>query len=150
LQALRECPSAFLSSYEEECNISPATIAGRLAPTSGERVFGAFAENSLVGVVGLRREEARKFSHKGYLWGMYVLSEHRNLGVGMQLVLRAFEFAESVPGLRQVNLIVTATNKTAIRLYESVGFLPYGIERNSMFVDGEFYDEVLMARPIQS
>jgi RimJ/RimL family protein N-acetyltransferase len=149
LQALRECPAAFLSSYEEECNTPPETIAGRFAPNPHGRTFGAFMENSLVGIVGLKREQARKFSHKGYLWGMYVMPEHRNLGTGRQLVLQALKFAESVPGLRQVNLFVTAANKAAITLYESVGFLPYGIERDSMLVDGEFYDEVLMVHRVQ-
>ena len=138
LQALRECPTEFLASCEDECNTSSATIAGRIAPTSDERTFGAFTENSLVGVVGVKREQARKFAHKGYLWGMYVVPEHRNRGVGRQLVLQALAFAESVPGLRQVNLFVTATNKAAITLYESVGFLPYGINETPCLSTANF------------
>lgn len=149
LQALQECPTAFLSSYEEECDTPVETIADRLAPTATQRIFGAFVENSLVGIVGLRREEVRKSSHKGYLWGMYVMPGHRHLGVGRQLVLQALHFAASVPGFRQVNLFVTASNRTAIRLYETIGFRPYGIERNSMYVDGKFHDEVLMVCRVQ-
>ena len=43
LEALRECPSAFSSSYEEEFEIPITVIAGRLAPESGRDMFGAFS-----------------------------------------------------------------------------------------------------------
>jgi RimJ/RimL family protein N-acetyltransferase len=104
----------------------------------------------LVGIVGLCREERQKSSHKGYLWGMYVAREHRYRGIGRTLVLQALQFAASVPGFLQVNLFVIATNEPAVRLYESVGFQPYGLERNSICVAGEYYDEILMARTLRS
>ena len=89
-QALRlrghvECPAAFASSYEEECDTPIAAVAERLAPRS-DGTLGASMAQDLVGVVGVRREEPRKLSHKTYMWGMYGALHARNAGVGRALV----------------------------------------------------------------
>ena len=46
---------------------------------------------------------------------------------------------------RQVQLSVTANNAAARQLYASLGFEEYGLEREALCVNGELYDEVLMA-----
>ena len=58
LAALRECPTAFSSSYEEECDIPLARAAERMAPDRDHAIFGAFDGQDLVGTVGLQRERA--------------------------------------------------------------------------------------------
>jgi hypothetical protein len=63
LQALRECPTAFSSSYEEECDRPLALVAERLTPTAGHAVFGAFAAETLAGIVGVHREEHTSCGH---------------------------------------------------------------------------------------
>ena len=55
LAALRECPTAFSSSYEEECDIPLARRAQRMAPDRDNAIFGAFDGKHLVGTVGLHR-----------------------------------------------------------------------------------------------
>jgi ribosomal protein S18 acetylase RimI-like enzyme len=117
LQALRECPSAFSSSYEEEFEIPITAIAGRLAE-SGRDMFGAFSETELVGTIGFGREGARKLAHKGFIRGMYVSPAFRNQGIGRQLVSHVLQHAASLSGLHQVTLTVTASNVAAIGLYE--------------------------------
>ena len=52
--------------------------------------------------------------------------------------------ASRMQGVRQVNLGVNAVNAPAIRLYESLGFTSFGVERGFMSLDGELYDEVHM------
>jgi hypothetical protein len=42
LAALRECPTVFSSSYEEECDIPLARRAERMAPDRDNAIFGAF------------------------------------------------------------------------------------------------------------
>ena len=37
-------------------------------------------------------------------------------------------------------------NEQARRLYTSLGFVEYGLERNALKQDGRYYDEVLMAK----
>ena len=148
LLALRECPTAFSSSYEEECDIPLTSVAESLAPAPDSAVFGAFDDGRLVGVVGLQRERHRKLSHKAFVWGVYVAPAFRKRGLGRRLLRAALDHAAAMPGLRQVSLGVNVANSAAIALYESLGFQPYGIEKGFLLVDGVLHDEIHMSRGI--
>jgi ribosomal protein S18 acetylase RimI-like enzyme len=76
---------------------------------------------------------------------MYVDSEHRGRGVGRALLEALIERARALPDLRQIQLSVTASQAAARRLYESLGFVPYGREPASLRVGDEFIDEDHMA-----
>jgi len=144
LAALRDVPSAFGSSYEEEKDFTASTLEGRLQLKPDRGIFGAFEAAKLVGLVGLGREDRRKFEHKALLWGMYVTPQARGKGIGRALLLEALALARSVPAIRQVNLSVNAGNAPAIQLYESVGFKKFGFEPGAMLIDGELHDEMQM------
>ena len=150
LAALRECPSAFASSYEEELQTSLSVIATRLCATEDRCVLGAWWDADLVGMVGLQREELRKLAHKAFIWGMYVAPGARRRGVGRQLIDHALLRAASMNGVRQVNLGVNAANVEAIALYEAAGFTSFGLERAFMLVGGELHDELHMVRNIEA
>jgi RimJ/RimL family protein N-acetyltransferase len=145
LEALRESPTAFSSSYEDERDRDVAKIAERISPDGLGVVFGAFEGGQLIGLAGFRREGGRKREHKGFIWGMYVTPTHRRRGVGRQLVESVLSHASSLPGLRRVNLGVNAANSQAIALYEATGFRSYGVERAFLIVDGVEQDEVHMS-----
>jgi RimJ/RimL family protein N-acetyltransferase len=144
LAALEESPTAFASSYEEEREFSQTFVEERLAAKPDRGSFGAFEGSELVGIIVLGREGHRKLEHKALIWSMYVVPEARGKGIGRALLMSALELARSVPGIRQVNLCVTANNSTAIDLYKSVGFEVFGHERGAMLVDGELHDEIHM------
>jgi RimJ/RimL family protein N-acetyltransferase len=146
LQGLQEYPSAFASSYEEECGTLVSEVAQRLAPTADHCVLGAFEDAKLIGVTGLARETHRKLAHKAFIWGVYVAPEWRQRGIGRQLVERALEHAAAMPGVRQINLGVNVANRAAIALYESLGFQLFGVERGFMLVEGKLLDENHMVR----
>lgn len=150
LQGLLECPSAFASSCDEERNLPSEMLATRLTETPDQFILGAFDGSSLVGVVGLMRERHRKLAHKAFIWGMYVAPAFRRRGVGRQLLEGVLFRAESIPGLRQLNLGVNADNQAAKSLYDSLGFRAFGLERGFMVVDGELQDEVHMTRTLGS
>lgn len=46
--------------------------------------------------------------------------------------------------LRRLNLTVVSGQKSAIALYESLGFVAYGIEKEVFEARGLFFDEILM------
>ena len=146
LSALRECPEAFGSSFEEESDIPIAVVSDRIAATANHCLFGAFDQADLVGCIGLRRETKRKLAHKALVWGMYVAPSYHSKGIGRQLLAEALQLAESMAGLRQVKLSVTAANAAAITLYESMGFRSFGVELNSLLLDGVFHNEIHMVR----
>ncbi|HEY3517187.1 MAG TPA: GNAT family N-acetyltransferase [Gammaproteobacteria bacterium] len=148
LAALRECPTAFSSSYEEECAIPLARRAERMAPDRDHAIFGAFDGENLVGTVGLHRESGRKLAHKAVIWGVYVAPAFRQRGIGRLLLERALAHATSMPGLLQVTLGVNTENTAAIALYTSLGFETFGLERGFLLVDGVLHDELHMARAV--
>ncbi len=49
-------------------------------------MFGAYAEGTIVGMAGLRRQVGQKDSHKAYVWGMYVQPDCRGTGIGSALL----------------------------------------------------------------
>jgi ribosomal protein S18 acetylase RimI-like enzyme len=149
LQGLRECPTAFASSYEEECDLALSVVADRLGPQDGRATFGAFRGAELVGLVGIVREEHRKLAHKAFIWGMYVAPASRRHGVARRLVAKALSVAQSGLRVRQVSLGVNAGNAAALALYESMGFMAYGREPCFMLVDGVPQDEVQMVCVLQ-
>ena len=148
LAALRECPSAFASSYEEEHETPIDVVAERLVAKADRCVLGAWLESDLVGMLGLRREEMLKLAHKVFIWGMYVAPNARGHGIGRALIDQALLRAGSMNGVLQVNLGVNVTNVEAIKLYEAAGFTAFGIERGFMLLDGKLHDELHMVRNI--
>ncbi|WP_427914446.1 N-acetyltransferase family protein [Ramlibacter sp. MMS24-I3-19] len=144
LAALKELPTAYGSSYDEEKDAPMTVVEGILAHRPDRGTFGAFRASQLVGLVSVAREAQHNTAHKGLVWGMYVRPDQRGQGLGRELLLKAIAHARSMPGLLQVNLAVGATNLPALRLYESVGFRAFGVEAGAMLVQGETVDEILM------
>jgi ribosomal protein S18 acetylase RimI-like enzyme len=144
LRGLRESPSAFASSYEEEVDVPLSTVADRLAARPDRCVLGALNGPDLLGVVGLRREGMRKMAHKALLWGMYVSPDARRAGIGRALVAAALDRAAAMAGVRQVYLGVNVRNVAALTLYESMGFTEFGREGGFMLLEGELHDEIHM------
>jgi ribosomal protein S18 acetylase RimI-like enzyme len=139
LRGLREHPDAFTSSFEEE-NLKPlAVTATRIASDSGDAVWGAFAGDVLVGVVGLGREARAKNRHKAVVFGMYVAPEHGGRGAGRALLAHLIAEARRQPGVEQLVLTVTDTNADARALYEKAGFHSFGIEPRAIRVGDTYY-----------
>jgi ribosomal protein S18 acetylase RimI-like enzyme len=148
LFGLQDTPSAFGSSYEEEIAFPASAVEGWLALKPDRGTFGAFDKESLVGIVGLGRENMKNLSHKARVWGLYVRPEFRSKGIARALLLEALSLARSVPEIMQIGLCVNVKNTHAIQLYESVGFKEFGREPGAMRINGELHDEIHMYIPL--
>ncbi len=143
LDALRLHPEAFSSSYEDEASLDRAQIVERLE-TPGLTRFGAFAQASMVGLVGLQMPGGTKVRHKARLFSMYVEATSRRSGLAQQLVQAVIDRARQ-GGAVVLQLSVTVGNLPAQRLYDCMGFRIYGTESRSLKIGDRFYDEHLMA-----
>ncbi len=150
LLALRESPTAFGSSYEEECTRTTEHVSCMLQADSGRHLLGAFVDGVLVAMARLDREESIKEQHRAALRSMYVRLEHRRSGIGRALVQEQLDAADAIRGLRQVTLTVTAGNRAATSLYESFGFTSYGVAPEALCIAGAYYDEVHMVRHLRA
>ena len=140
LAGLRDSPEAFGSTFVRESTQPLAWFCDRL---SSSAVFGAFQLTALLGVAGLAIREGEKERHKGLLWGMYVRPDARKAGVGKRLVEAVIDHARAY--VEVIQLSVISENQAARRLYTSLGFVEYGLEKDSLKQNGRYYDEVLMA-----
>jgi RimJ/RimL family protein N-acetyltransferase len=146
LEGLKNHPEAFSSSWEYEAGKPVSWWVERLETNM---VFGGWvARSPLVGVAGLRVQSAVKLRHKGVLWGMYVRPEARGTGLAAALVERVVEHARTL--VEEICLTVVTSNAAACRLYSAAGFKEYGVERRALKVGTEYYDEMLMALPLNS
>jgi ribosomal protein S18 acetylase RimI-like enzyme len=143
LEALQQSPEAFGSTFEAECAQPLTWFADRL---DGSAVFGALRDIALLGVAGFFARTGAKEAHKGVLWGTYVRPDARRHGAGRQLVQAVLDHARQHVELVQLSAI--GDNKPALRLYASLGFVEYGLEKNALKQDGQYFDEVLMAKAL--
>ncbi|MFB9325180.1 GNAT family N-acetyltransferase [Paenibacillus aurantiacus] len=142
LRALREHPEAFLSTYEAEVARPIEATSAKLAPETGKFTLGAFdASGRLAGVATLVRETNPKIAHKANVYAVYVAPEARGNRVGQSLLQALIAKARACDGVEQLHLTVMASNKAAVRLYASVGFVAYGTEPRAMKIDGSYYDD---------
>jgi ribosomal protein S18 acetylase RimI-like enzyme len=143
LEALAESPDAFSSTLETEKERPLEAFAARLADS---HVIGAFDGSELTGVAGFYVQPGPKHAHKGMLWGMYVRPGYRGLGIGRMLVEAIIDHARRRVELLQ--LFVVSDNLPARQLYQSLGFVEYGVERHATKYRGRYHDDVLMALPL--
>ena len=87
----------------------------------GEALFGAGLDRVLVGVCGLNVDPYAGDPRVGRVRHLYVLTAHRRLGVGRQLVGAVVAAA---PG-PFATLRLSTANPAAARLYEALGFQPH-------------------------
>lgn len=141
LEALRDSPTSFAASYEEERKQTADKYKTRFAPLSNTFTFGAFEDHQLVGVITLVREKLLKLSHRTTIVAMYTKPEKRGYGVGKALLTTAIKKAHLLKGVEQIRLTVVSTNDSAKNLYASHDFEIFGKEKQALKYKGIYYDE---------
>jgi ribosomal protein S18 acetylase RimI-like enzyme len=143
LRALRDSPTAFSASYEDEAGRTLEEVAPRLtAAADGSMcMFGVFEGEALAGFVAFIRPQRAKIRQSAELAGMYVVPEFRRRGLGRVLMDAVIAHARALDGVRQLRLGVNAANDPAVGLYRSAGFTRCGVEPDALCIDGVYYDE---------
>lgn len=147
LQALEEFPASFGVSREEVLAQGVEEFAAKLRGLDrcGELALGAFETGgTLVGVVVLRRMSLLKMRHRAVVGRMFVARAMQGAGLGRRLMEAVIGAARATPGIEQLSLVVDQQNASALRLYASLGFVPFGVEPREIKVDGQYHDSVHM------
>jgi len=145
--ALDVVPEAFGSTNQEENPHRKNRFESNVTHQESF-IMGAFDEAELVGMVGFMKFGKIKIQHKGMIWGMFVKPEMQGRGVGSELMKKLLEKAAQIDHLLKINLDVNAENQAAIHLYEKMGFIAFGQEKNALFVNNKMYDTILMSKSI--
>lgn len=112
--------------------------------------LGAYDGDQLAGVVSFAREGAdrQKLRHKGLLFRMYVSNMHRGMGIGKLLIREVIKRAAILENMESINLTVVTTNTVAKLVYERLGFVTYGSEKNAIKWKGNYFGEDSMSLSI--
>lgn len=145
LEALKENPEAFATSYEEVVNRpNPIEEYKESFGLEGQYHFGAFVANKLVGMVTLLPEAKEKLKHKANIFAMYITPFHRGKGIASALLQTAIKQAKELEGIIKINLTVVSINKGAKALYKKFDFETYGLEEKAIKVKNVYFDEEYM------
>ncbi len=148
-EMLRDSPWAFCASEESDrgCDVVHMRRALAAPETESEyAVVGCFEDERLIAAAGIIRDKAPKRRHIAMIWGVYVTPAWRGRGLGRRLIQRALETArlwrgEGDPGVLRVQLAASERSVAARALYESMGFVPWGVEPGCLMIDGREYSE---------
>jgi len=143
LKALKDHPEVYGSSFEEEY-AHPLEFTEHRLSNQENYTFGAFVNDQLVGMITLMTSNRNKTKHNGHIVAMYVDSNNRNQGIAKALIEKVIEQSKSL-NIINLYLTVTSINHQAIKLYQSFGFIKYGIEKRELKINHVYYDSDLMA-----
>jgi ribosomal protein S18 acetylase RimI-like enzyme len=106
--------------------------------------FVAVRAGEVVGWCDVSPETLPGFTHCGRL-GMGIRKEFRGRGLGRKLLEAALKKAQAKE-LERVELDVYASNRAAIGLYTSSGFVAEGIRKRGRKLDGRYDDVIFMVK----
>jgi RimJ/RimL family protein N-acetyltransferase len=142
---LKNIPEYFGSTYEEEVLNPKLKFETFIENASPEHfMFGAFDADRLIGIAGFDRMDRKRARHRGELVQVYLDSNYRGQNFGEKLIRSIVEYAFTMEGLEQIQLSVIAANKSAVKLYEKVGFRSYGFQLHYFKVGDEYMDQNFM------
>ncbi|CAD5113871.1 DgyrCDS3035 [Dimorphilus gyrociliatus] len=84
--------------------------------------FLAFDEDKCIGAIVCKLDWHKKIVHRGYIAMLAVDEDYRRRKIGSRLVIRAIQ-AMVLKGADEIVLETEVTNKSALNLYENLGFV---------------------------
>jgi RimJ/RimL family protein N-acetyltransferase len=150
LEALSAHPEAFAADVEMTRRRGAQSWADSIANDTRDEsgvIFIACEGEKLVGMSGIGRGHWPKTRHSATVWGVYVKPAWRGMRIADAIISECISWAAR-HGIVVLKLGVITTNQAAIRCYERAGFIVYGTDPKSIYLDGIYYDEYLMARMI--
>ena len=132
-------PEEFKLTVEEE----QAIIKG-YAASENSVFFVSEVDAHIIGILNCDGGKRKAIRHTATL-GVSVRKEWRNKGVGSKLMAHTIEWAKSTKIIKRIELTVFARNVAAIHVYEKYGFVVEGRRQRSIYRDGEYLDDVMMA-----
>jgi RimJ/RimL family protein N-acetyltransferase len=141
LEALKEEPLAFSSSFEDEQSTPEKIWRERIKNHQFVMV-----DNQPVGLAGYFRNPHKKTNHVCEMFGVYLRKEYRGRGIGKRLVNAVLAEIQSLNGVKIIEVGVNPTQKTARNIYRKRGFKTVAHFRKWMYIDGKFYDALIMEK----
>lgn len=99
-------------------------------------------EDKLIGTVSLEKvDNINRTATLGIFIGD---KEYRSKGYGTEAIRLILDFGFNYMNLNNIDLQVMSFNERAIKCYEKCGFKEYGRRKQSVFINGKYYDKIYM------
>jgi len=109
----------------------------------GDPGYVAVVRGEVVGWCDITRHDRPIHAHRGAL-GMGIVPSYRGRGLGLKLINATVAQARK-DGFVRIELFVHSDNARAIALYDKVGFVREGVQRDAIRIDGQYGDTIMMA-----
>ena len=100
-------------------------------------------DNKIVSVAQINTPNRKRIRHNSEI-AISVKKEYWGNRIGSAVMEQLIKFAKDNAFIKNISLGVRASNYNAISLYEKYGFEKIGIHKNFFYIDGNYYDEILM------
>ncbi|WP_409327572.1 GNAT family N-acetyltransferase [Staphylococcus pseudoxylosus] len=144
LKSLQTDPKGFASTYKREVGFPLDKFKSRIISSETQFTMGAFDDATLVCIGTFYSEPLEKVKHKGNLVSIYCDPSYRRQGIASLLIKKTINEVNQLGFVKIIGLCVISENKSAIALYEQLGFKWYGTEPKALFDGNSYYDEDLM------
>ncbi|MFM9890253.1 MAG: N-acetyltransferase family protein [Rickettsiales bacterium] len=140
LEARKELPNFFGTTYNEEMERSAAVVQAQLAKG---HVYGAWQNRELIACAGYFSGQLSKLRHKANLYGLYTHPHMRQRGMMIALLQRMIH--EMPTEITVLGASVVSDNLAAQNILKKLGFSAYATEEYAMRDElGAYHDLVLM------
>ena len=99
-------------------------------------------EDKLIGTISI--ENIDHFNRRGTLGIFIGDKEEREKGYGTEAIRLILDYGFNYLNLNNIKLDVMAFNERAIACYKKCGFKEIGRRRKCVYIDGKYYDVVIM------
>jgi len=148
LGCLKNHPESFGSTYEDEVKKSKLFFETCIKDKSQVNVmYGAFDlsdNDKLIGICGFAREERGSRQHWGSIVQVYLKPEYRGKNISFELSKFVIENIFMNNEIEYITLGVVMGNDSAFKLYEKLGFVQYGLQKNYIKYNGKYFDQIFM------
>ncbi|MGJ8594194.1 MAG: GNAT family N-acetyltransferase [Aquaticitalea sp.] len=145
LECLKNYPQYFSTNYADELTKEKLYFQSFIEQSDTDNfVIGAFDGQTLIGISGFKRHEAKKTEHAGIVVQVYVNPEYQGNTIGTDMIKATLDAAFKIEGIEQIEIGVISTNENAEKIYTKMGFEVFGLHKNYLKIDHHYYDHKMM------
>ncbi|KKQ46169.1 MAG: Acetyltransferase [Candidatus Moranbacteria bacterium GW2011_GWC2_37_8] len=145
LEALRESPQAFGDCFVESALLSDEHWKEEFENPKSF-ILVARDGGEPFAMAAAYQEDGEKMKHIAYVWGVYVKKAYRGKGIGKQLMESLLDEIAAIGEIEKVDLNVNASQLSAVRLYERLGFAVAGTLHKELKIGDQYFDEHVMEK----
>jgi len=98
---------------------------------------------NIIGQCEVSNSQWEAAAHVGIL-GIIIKKKYRDLGIGYHLIDIALRESKKLNNKEKIILSCFANNERGLKLYKKIGFIEVGVRKKQFYMNGTYYDEVLM------